>query len=61
MVFERATSFMQPFIYAVCLISITYASLAALRQIDIKKIIAYSSIAHMNFSLIALLVKVFMV
>lgn len=54
MVFERATKFMQPFIYTVCLISIVYASLAALRQLDIKKIIAYSSIAHMNFVVLAI-------
>lgn len=54
MIFERATKYMQPFIYTVCLISITYASLAALRQLDIKKIIAYSSIAHMNFVVLAI-------
>lgn len=35
------------------LVGFTYASMVALSQIDIKKIIAYSSIAHMNFSLIA--------
>lgn len=33
-------------------ISLLYASLIALNQIDIKKIIAYSSIAHMNFALL---------
>lgn len=33
------------------LVGFTYASMVALSQIDIKKIIAYSSIAHMNFSL----------
>lgn len=54
MIFERATKFMQPFIYTVCLISIVYASFAALRQLDIKKIIAYSSIAHMNFVVLAI-------
>lgn len=54
MVFERATYYMQPFIYSVCLISISYASLAALRQLDIKKIIAYSSIAHMNFVVLSI-------
>jgi len=36
------------------LIGFTYASMAALSQIDIKKIIAYSSIAHMNFSLLGM-------
>lgn len=40
------------FILIISLVGLTYASLVALSQIDIKKIIAYSSIAHMNFSLI---------
>jgi NADH-quinone oxidoreductase subunit M len=34
--------------------SLTYSSIIALCQIDIKKIIAYSSIAHMNYSLLGL-------
>lgn len=34
------------------LISIFCASFAALRQVDIKRIIAYSSIAHINFALL---------
>jgi len=38
----------------IALIGFTYASLVALNQIDIKKIIAYSSIAHMNFSLLGM-------
>lgn len=39
------------FILVLSLIGFSYASMVALSQIDIKKIIAYSSIAHMNFSL----------
>lgn len=39
------------FYLVLSLIGFTYASMVALSQIDIKKIIAYSSIAHMNFSL----------
>jgi proton-translocating NADH-quinone oxidoreductase chain M len=42
------------FILIIGLIGFTYASMIALVQIDIKKIIAYSSIAHMNFSIIGL-------
>lgn len=34
------------------LLGLTSASFVALAQIDVKKIIAYSSVAHMNFSLI---------
>jgi NADH:ubiquinone oxidoreductase subunit 4 (subunit M) len=42
------------FILILSLFGFTYASMTALSQIDIKKIIAYSSISHMNFSLIGL-------
>jgi proton-translocating NADH-quinone oxidoreductase chain M len=42
------------FVLTLSLFSFTYASLVALNQIDLKKIIAYSSVAHMNFSLIGL-------
>jgi NADH-ubiquinone oxidoreductase chain 4 len=31
------------------IIAIIYSSLTTLRQVDLKKIIAYSSVAHMNF------------
>jgi NADH:ubiquinone oxidoreductase subunit 4 (subunit M) len=36
------------------LVGLLYGSLAALNQMDFKKIVAYSSIAHMNFLLIVL-------
>lgn len=39
----------QPFVFTLAVFSIFYASIVALRQLDIKKIIAYSSIAHMGF------------
>jgi len=39
------------FIYTIGFFSFFYASMIALNQIDIKKIIAYSSVAHMNFAL----------
>jgi proton-translocating NADH-quinone oxidoreductase chain M len=38
-----------PLVYALSLIAIIYTSLTTLRQIDLKKVIAYSSIAHMGF------------
>jgi NADH-quinone oxidoreductase subunit M len=38
----------------IAIIGLTYSSMAAFAQIDIKKIIAYSSIAHMNFMLIGI-------
>jgi len=37
-----------PLIYTLTLVSILYASFTTLRQVDLKRIIAYSSIAHMN-------------
>jgi NADH-quinone oxidoreductase subunit M len=43
-----------PVVYLIGSISIIYASLAILRQVDLKKIIAYSSIIHMNYALIGL-------
>lgn len=55
LVFERATVYMQPLFYWMCVTSVIFASFSALRQIDIKKIIAYSSIAHMNFVVLSLL------
>lgn len=37
-----------------CIFSYTYASIQAIRQSDLKRYIAYTSIAHMNFALIGL-------
>lgn len=39
------------FLLIIAFLGFVYTSLIALNQVDIKKIIAYSSIAHMNFSL----------
>jgi len=47
--FPEATLFFTPLIYTMSIIGIIYASLTTLRQIDLKKIIAYSSVAHMGF------------
>jgi len=47
--FPHATLFFTPLIYSMSVIAILYASLTTLRQIDLKKIIAYSSVAHMNY------------
>lgn len=43
-----------PLIFVLATISVIFGSLITLRQIDIKKIIAYSSVVHMNFSLFGL-------
>jgi len=46
------------FIYVIAFIGLFFSSCIALNQIDIKKIIAYSSIAHMNFAVFGFLVKI---
>jgi len=50
--FNYARYYYQPLVLTLCLISILFASIIALRQLDIKRIIAYSSIAHINFALL---------
>ncbi len=44
-----ASEFFTPLVYALSIIAIIYASLVALAQEDMKKLIAYSSVAHMGF------------
>jgi NADH-quinone oxidoreductase subunit M len=44
----------QPIVFVLGIFSIFYASLIAIRQIDMKKIIAYSSVAHMAFVVMGL-------
>ncbi len=44
-----ATDFFTPLIYTLSIIAIIYTSLVALAQEDMKKLIAYSSVAHMGF------------
>lgn len=51
-VFDVATARFQPYVLTLCMISIYLASFIAVRQLDMKRIIAYSSIAHMNFALL---------
>nr|BDN85834.1 NADH dehydrogenase subunit 4 [Microheliella maris] len=47
--FPYATIYYTPLVYTISVIGVIYASLTTLRQIDLKKIIAYSSVAHMSF------------
>jgi NADH-quinone oxidoreductase subunit M len=44
-----ATLFFAPLIFALSVIAVIYTSLVALAQEDMKKLIAYSSVAHMGF------------
>jgi NADH-quinone oxidoreductase subunit M len=43
-----ASAFFTPLIYALSIVAVIYTSLVALMQTDMKKLIAYSSVAHMG-------------
>ena len=47
--FPLASQMFAPLVFALSVIAIVYTSLVAFRQTDIKKLIAYSSVAHMGF------------
>jgi len=47
--FPIASEYFTPLIYALSIIAIIYTSLVALMQEDMKKLIAYSSVAHMGY------------
>lgn len=51
---NQANSSLKPIAFIFAILSIYHASLVALRQIDLKKIIAYSSVAHMGFVILGL-------
>lgn len=52
--FPTGFFFFRPFIFLICLLGIYYTSITAIRQVDMKKIIAYSSIGHMALILMGL-------
>ena len=47
--FPLASEYFTPLIYTLSIIAIIYTSLVALMQEDMKKLIAYSSVAHMGY------------
>ncbi len=47
--FPIASEFFTPLIYTLSIVAIIYTSLIALMQDDMKKLIAYSSVAHMGY------------
>ncbi|MEC7806235.1 MAG: NADH-quinone oxidoreductase subunit M [Pseudomonadota bacterium] len=47
--FPEASEFFSPLVFLLSVIAIIYTSLVALAQDDLKKLIAYSSVAHMGF------------
>lgn len=52
--FPYASIYFTPLVYMIATISIIYTSLTAIRQTDLKRIIAYASIAHMNLIMLGL-------
>jgi NADH-quinone oxidoreductase subunit M len=48
-ILPHATEYFTPLIFTLSIIAIIYTSLVALAQEDMKKLIAYSSVAHMGF------------
>lgn len=46
--FPDASLFFSPLVYLLSVLGIIFASMNAIRQTDLKRIVAYSSIAHMN-------------
>jgi proton-translocating NADH-quinone oxidoreductase chain M len=53
-VFPEACFYFSPLVYAIAAIGIVYTSFTAIRQTDFKRIIAYTSIAHMNLVILGL-------
>jgi len=52
--FPYAYIYFNPLMYTLGVVSVIYASFVTIRQIDLKKIIAYSSVAHMNLGTVGI-------
>lgn len=52
--FPQASFYFCPLVYVFAVIGVVYASFTAIRQTDFKRIIAYTSIAHMNLVVIGI-------
>lgn len=49
-----ASAYFMPVVATLSLLGVVYGSLSTIRQIDLKRIIAYSSVAHMNLVMLGL-------
>ena len=54
--FPEATQYFAPLVFGLSVVAVIYTSLVALVQEDMKKLIAYSSVAHMGFVTIGIYV-----
>ena len=52
--FPLATLYYTPLVYTMASVAVMYTSLTAIRQNDMKRIIAYASVAHMNLVLLGI-------
>ena len=52
--FPQASFFYSPLVFLISVVGVIYASFTAIRQSDFKRIIAYTSIAHMNLVVLGL-------
>jgi proton-translocating NADH-quinone oxidoreductase chain M len=53
-IFPEACFYFTPFVYTIAAVGIIYTSFTAIRQTDFKRIIAYTSIAHMNLVILGI-------
>jgi proton-translocating NADH-quinone oxidoreductase chain M len=52
--FPEACLYFAPLVYTMAILAVIYTSLTAMRQTDFKRIIAYTSVAHMNLVMIGI-------
>lgn len=52
--FPDAMVYFTPLVFTMCVIGVVYSAATTIRQIDLKKTIAYSSVAHMNYAMLGL-------
>jgi len=46
----NVSTYLTPVVATICIVGMAYAGFSALRQVDMKKIIAYSSVVHMSYA-----------
>ena len=52
--FPEASFYFTPLVYSIAVIGVIYTSFTAIRQTDFKRIIAYTSVAHMNLVIVGI-------
>jgi len=53
-IFPEACFFFAPLVYSIAAVGVVYTSFTAIRQTDLKRIIAYTSVAHMNLVIVGM-------